>query len=98
MILAKPGPFKGGEVLYKYHLQKLLFYLWKKLEEDEYGDSLPRDNFVAAANGPVPEHLNDDLERFEKGGWVKTRNEKWEKAVSKRIILTSKGQSLALAS
>ena len=96
MILAKPENFKEGEVLYKYHLQKLLFYLWKELGENGYGESLPRDEFIAARNGPVPEHLEDDLKRFEDNHWIKTNYEKWgDGCQSKRIMLTKDGLDLA---
>ncbi|MFH0896738.1 MAG: hypothetical protein V1850_01650 [Candidatus Bathyarchaeota archaeon] len=32
MVFAKPSYFKEGEVFYKYHLQKMLFYFWKGLD------------------------------------------------------------------
>ena len=95
MIFAKPGPFKEGEVLYKYHIQKLLFYLWKELGNRGYGESLPRDEFISARNGPVPKHVNDDLGRLEERGLIKTRPQKWDNYISKRIILTDEGLRLA---
>lgn len=95
MILAKPGPFQEGEVLYMYHLQKLLFYLWKDLGKHGYADSLPRDAFIAAENGPVPENMKDDLQRLETLGLLTTKPEKWNKYISLRIILTDKGKHLA---
>lgn len=95
MILAKPGYFQEGDVLYKYHLQKSLFYLWKSLDAHGYSESLPIDIFVAADNGPVPKHLNKDLQRFEKHNLIKTKYEKWEQGKSKRITLTREGMKLA---
>ena len=95
MILAKPGYFKKGEVLYKYHLQKLLFYLWKSIDANGYENTLPLDKFKAAKNGPVPEHLDQDLERLEKKGLVKVRCEQTEYGKSKRIILTRDGTKIA---
>lgn len=95
ILLAKPGAFKEGEILYKYHLQKLLFYLWKELWKNGYGESLPRDEFLAAKNGPVPKHLGEDLIRFEKKGWIKTRYEQWNGHRSKRIKLTRDGLRLS---
>jgi len=95
MILAKPGPFLEGEVLYKYHLQKLLFYLWKGLGKHGYADSLPRDEFIAAENGPVPENMKDDLQRLETLGLLTTKPEKWDEYTSMRIILTDKGTHLS---
>ena len=91
MIFAKPGIFTGGEVLFKYHLQKMLFYLWKELDNHGYGESLPRDQFTAARNGPVPVHLEEDLERLARKGWVKTRYERWNGHESKRIMLIDEG-------
>ena len=57
MLYAKPGHFIGGEVLYKYHLQKMLFYLWKELDNSGYIRSMPRDEFEAAENGPKPSNM-----------------------------------------
>lgn len=95
MILARPGYFKEGEVLFKYHLQKLLFYLWKYLDSCGYENSLPVDRFIAARNGPVPENLDDDLKRLETKKLIKVRYEKWAEGKSKRIILTQEGTKVA---
>ncbi len=99
MILAKPGNFNEGDVFYKYHLQKMMFYLWKSLRK-VYGDSLPLDQFIPAENGPIPKHLDKDLQRFEKNKLIRTRFEKWKdetnKVVkSKRITLTEEGKKVA---
>lgn len=99
MILTKPGIFNEGDVFYKYHLQKMMFYMWKAID-CEFGDSLPLDNFIAAENGPVPEHLDEDLKRFEECGLVTIKSEKWQDAskktvTSKRIILTADGTKIA---
>lgn len=96
MILAKPGNFQEGDLFFKYHLQKMLFYFWKELADNyESNELFPRDNFIAAENGPVPEHMDDDLKRFEKEDLITTRYEKWDNGKSKRILLTEKGTSLA---
>jgi hypothetical protein len=95
MILAKPAYFKKGEVFYKYHLQKLLFYLWKYMEKYGYGQSLPTDSFVAAENGPKPEHLDEDMKRLVENKLLKTRYEQSEYGRSKRIMLTKEGTKLA---
>lgn len=99
MILAKPGNFNEGDVFYKYHLQKMMFYMWKSLSR-VYGDSLPLDQFIPAENGPVPEHLDSDLQRFEEKKLIRTRSEKWKDATnkivtSKRIMLTEEGKRIA---
>jgi len=95
MIFAKPGYFKEGEVLYKYHLQKLLFYYWKFLDIYGYKNAFPIDDFIAAESGPVPEHLDDDLQTLEEKKLIKVRYEKWEQGRSKRIMLTKEGMKLA---
>jgi hypothetical protein len=99
MILAKPGNFNEGDVFYKYHLQKMMFYLWKSLGK-VYGDSLPLDQFIPAENGPIPQHLDEDLQRFEKDKLIRTRCEKWKDetnkvVTSRRIILTEEGTKVA---
>jgi len=95
MILAKPGYFKEGEVLYKYHLQKLLFYLSKFIDANGYENTLPMEKFRAAKNGPVPEHLDEDLDRLEKSHLIKVRCEQSEYGKSKRIVLTTQGKKIA---
>lgn len=95
MILAKPGPFPEGEVLYKYHIQKMLFYLWKEMGINGYGESLPRDEFLAARNGPVPENMKDDLQRLEDLGLLQTKPEKWNDYTSLRVLLTDDGLRLS---
>lgn len=95
MLVAKPGNFNEGDVFYKYHLQKMLFYLWKTLDTAGFGEALPRDNFIAAENGPVPEQLNCDLERFEAKKLIKTSCEKTEYGPAKKIVLTASGKKLA---
>jgi hypothetical protein len=95
MILAKPGYFKEGEVLYKYHLQKLLFYLSKFIDANGYENTLPINKFKPAKNGPVPEHMDEDLQRLEEKKLIKVRSEKTEYGKSKRIILTKEGAKIA---
>lgn len=99
MLLAKPDCFTKGDVFYKYHLQKMLFYMWKTLDMD-YGESLPLDQFVPADNGPVPKHLDADLERLGKRKLIITKPEKWKDktskiVTSKRIMLTEEGEKVA---
>lgn len=98
MLYAKPGPFKGGEVLYKYHLNKLLFYQWKDLDKQGLTETLPHDDFEPAPRGPVPCNLGEDLERLQKRGILITRYERWgaaPKQESMRTILTKKGIKIA---
>lgn len=97
MIQAKPSFFKEGEVFYKYHLQKQLFYLWKTLDKCGYGESLPVDHFVAAKNGPKPENLDADLQRLVEKKLITIKKEKWDNIESKRITLTPEGAKTAEA-
>lgn len=95
MIQAKPSYFKEGEVLFKYHLQKQLFYLWKTLQKNGYGESLPVDEFIPAKNGPKPKNLDADLDRLVEKKLITIKKEKWDGQESKRIILTAKGTTIA---
>ncbi|GAH66369.1 unnamed protein product, partial [marine sediment metagenome] len=45
LLYAVPGPFKKGEIQYQYHLHKMLFYLWKNLEKQNYSKGFPHDEF-----------------------------------------------------
>jgi DNA-binding PadR family transcriptional regulator len=94
MLGAKPGNFNDGDVFYKYHLQKMLFYQWKYLEKHGYGDALPRDNFIAAENGPVPEQLNADLDRLESQKLIRTKYQKTEYGRVRKIELTANGKEI----
>jgi hypothetical protein len=94
-IFAQPGYFKGGEVLYKYHLQKILFYFWKAIDVNGYENTLPLDKFKAAKNGPVPEHLDQDLQRLEKCGLITVQYKQTEYGRSKKITLTRNGEKAA---
>ena len=99
MLCVKPGIFNQGDVFYKYHLQKMLFYLWESTKK-VFMDSLLIDKIIAAENGPVPENLNGDLQRLEDCGLIKVKNGKWKdeagtEHTSKRILLTDKGTAIA---
>lgn len=95
ILKAKPGNFKEGDVLFKYHLQKMAFYLWKGLEKNGLLDAIPRDEFIAARNGPKLAHLDEDLARLVEQGLIRIKEEKWGDIKSKRIIVTSDGEELA---
>jgi len=98
MLYAKPGPFPGGIQPLRYRLNKSLFYQWKENEKHLLGESLPRDNFVAAPRGPIPENLNGDLDRMKQLGIVDLKFIKWgegELNKSMTIMLTEKGTEIA---
>ena len=97
LLCAKPGVFKEGEIHYKYHLNKMLFYYWKNLEKIHLGEAFPHDDFKKEKRGPVPEHIDEDLKRLEKEGLIALKYRKWgqgEKQASLKIELTQKGTEL----
>lgn len=100
ILFANPseGMIKGGDILYKYHLQKTLFYLWKGLDDAGLPDVMPRDEFMPAANGPMPVHLDEDLDRFIDQGLIDIRLKDWNpeyERLMKHILLLDDGLSLA---
>lgn len=100
VLFARPseGVIKEGDILYKYHLQKSLFYLWKGLEDEGLPEVMPRDNFIGARNGPMPVHLDEDLTRFESQGLIEIRLKDWHPEYGrkmKHIVLMDEGLSLA---
>lgn len=98
MLCAKPGPFKEGEVNYKYHLNKMLFYQWKEMEQQGIGEAFPHDEFEPAPRGPVPKNLSKDLERLEKCGLIKLKYKLWGKDAKQASLtteLTPQGSKVA---
>lgn len=99
MIFAKPGIFNAGEVFYKYHINKMLFYQWQEAAREGIPEALPHDHFIPADRGPIPEHIDQDLERLSQMGLIQTKYHRWgkaEKNESLGIFLTDKGMELAL--
>jgi hypothetical protein len=97
-IYAKPGIFKEGEVHYKYHINKLLFYQWKYMEKEGLGEAFPHDDFKKADRGPVPVNITEDLDRLTKLGLVKTTRKQWgpaERNASLKTELTPLGMKLS---
>ena len=98
MIYVKPGPFKKGQVHYKYHLNKMLFYQLKNMERQDIGETFPRDEFEVAPRGPVPKNLKDDLKRLEKKDIISLSWYRWGKThmhASLTTELTKKGMTIA---
>ena len=100
ILFARPseGIIKEGDILYKYHLQKSLFYLWKGLDDEGLPEVMPRDNFIGARNGPMPVHLDEDLTRFDSQGLIEIILKEWHPEYGrsmKHIMLTDEGLSLA---
>lgn len=98
LLYAVPGPFKKGEIHCQFHLNKMLFYLCKNLEKQNYIKAFPHDEFIAADRGPVPEHINEDLEKLQKQSLISTKYRRWgsrEKDQSKEISLSEHGTKVA---
>ncbi|MCJ7635522.1 hypothetical protein MUP77_24430 [Candidatus Bathyarchaeota archaeon] len=98
MLFAKPGIFQEGQVPYKYHLNKMLFYQWKNMEKNGLADTFVHDKFEADVKGPVPMNLGLDLKRLEEIGLVTLHCKKWgkgEREGSLQISLTKKGVQIA---
>lgn len=89
ILFARPseGIIKEGDILYKYHLQKSLFYLWKGLDDEGLPEVMPRDNFIGARNGPMPVHLDEDLTRFDSQGLIEIILKEWPPCRSKHTHL-----------
>lgn len=90
LLFAGTRFFKGGEIKEKYKFNKMLFYLWKKLEEQGFGDSYIIDEFVSGRAGPIPKHLKTSMMELEKKGLVKIA---WSDNIKKPTVftLTSEG-------
>lgn len=100
ILFARPseGMIPEGDIQYKYHLQKSLFYLWKGLEEAGMYEMMPRDDFIGAKNGPLPVHLDQDLQRFSEQGFIDIQLKDWHTEFArpmKHIKLTAEGFNLA---
>ena len=88
MLYAKPGLFKEGEVHYKYHLNKMLFYQWKNMEKRYLGEAFPRDEFRVASKGPIPIHLWDDLRRLQERKVISLDHYVWGKDRGQASLIT----------
>jgi len=88
--------FKGGEIKEKYKFNKMLFYFWKKLEKQGFGDSYIIDEFVSGRAGPIPKHLKESMMDLEKKGLVKVA---WSDNIKKPTVftLTPKGCDVSKA-
>lgn len=97
-LYAKPGIFKEGEIFYKYHINKILFYQWKELEKQGFGEAVVYDEFEPADRGPVPKNITTDLEQLSRTGLVETKIQQWgDRPRDGRISikLTEQGMKIA---
>jgi len=86
MLYAKPGPFKAGMLHHKYRMNKTLFYQWKEMEKEGWGDSIPHDQFQPAARGPVPKNLTCDLEHLCEKKLISLSWETWDRKPHEKLI------------
>lgn len=86
--------FRGGKIEQKARFNKMLFYLWKRMEEMNYEKAFIHDEFGSARSGPVPIHLKGDLKDLEAKGIV---NVQWAKGPgeSTKCKLTKLGEKVA---
>ena len=98
-LKAQMGGFVNKEeVQYQYHLNKMLFYQWKRMQEIGMGETFPHDSFEKADRGPIPVNINDDLKRLQQKDLITIETYRWGPRPldeSKRIRLTSKGSHIA---
>lgn len=97
LLCAKPGPFQEGQVHFKYHLNKMLFYQWKEMGELGLDEAYPHDEFEAYPRGPVPKNLEQDLERLMSLGIITQTWTQWGKGDYQKSLkteLTTKGKTI----
>jgi hypothetical protein len=70
LYAAFPPFIKRGYIEQKFRFNKMLFYLWKRMEEEGYGDSYIYDKFARGRAGPIPKHLKDDMVKLQEKGIV----------------------------
>ena len=88
LLYAKPGIFREGQIHYKYHLNKMLFYQWKNMEKADLEDTFIHEEFEAADRGPVPKNLDADLERLKEKGIITLRYKKWGRGPKDASLIT----------
>jgi hypothetical protein len=71
LLVAPIGGVEVPWVLTKYRLNKMLFYQWQRALAVGLGEAFPHDEFVAERKGPVPVHIEEDLERLESDGLIR---------------------------
>jgi len=96
LILYADSPyFKGGFIEQKFRFNKMLFYLWQRMDKEGYANAIIHDKFGSARAGPIPIHLTDFLEDLEKKDIIKVRWAKRKPGVSFKCQLTKKGEKIA---
>lgn len=86
--------FKGGYIEQKSRFNKMLFYLWKRMDREGYENAFIHDEFKSARAGPIPVHLREFLKGLEKKDIVKVR---WAErpGISIKCQLTKLGEKIA---
>lgn len=86
--------FKGGYIEQKFRFNKMLFYLWKRMDKEGYANAFIHDDFESGRAGPIPIHLKEFLKDLENKNIVKVR---WAKrpGESLKCELTKLGEKVA---
>lgn len=86
--------FRGGYIEQKFRFNKMLFYLWKRMDKEGYANAFIHDDFSSGRAGPIPIHLKDFLKDLEKKEIIKVR---WAErpGESLRCQLTKLGEKIA---
>ena len=94
LIHADSRFFKSGYIEQKFRFNKMLFYLWKRMDKEGYENAFIHDEFESARAGPVPIHLREFLHDLEKKDIIKVR---WAKrpGESLKCQLTKLGEKIA---
>lgn len=95
----------------KFRFNKMLFYIWKELEEEYGAEILIFDEMIAQRAGPIPIHLKDDIKKLKNKELIEIylvkdnkkvpgSKEKWEDLKDKlqasiECNLTEEGEKLA---
>lgn len=94
LIHADSRFFKSGYIEQKFRFNKMLFYLWKRMDKEGYENAFIHDEFKSARAGPIPIHLGEFLRDLEKKDIIKVR---WAKrpGESLKCQLTKLGEKIA---
>lgn len=96
ILYARPANYERGYVCEKYRLNKMLFYIYKRVEKEFSLDLLPHDTFVSAPRGPIPKNLWTDIFGNEKKGIFRVKGNKERQGKEPlQIELTPQGEKVA---
>jgi len=98
LLLEAPAPQFAKyphRIDHRYRMNKMLFYLWKRLEEKGFGDSWVHDTFESKTKGPVPVRLNETAISLKQRNLIKLQE--GGRAVQKPFVyeLSPNGEKIA---